>query len=186
MIDFFYSDPHFGHANIIKHASRPFRDVFEMDQALIANYCEVVSERDMVLWCGDCTWDLMQLQDLLHRLPGRKGLVIGNHDKSPAAMARCGFDFVTNRLVVDLDGVSGLVSHYPPHKAKYLHSAYDDRYADRKPKPGKGVVVVHGHTHEPTAVVGSQKRVHVGVDAWNFAPAPFESVVALAKRVSGR
>lgn len=191
MIDFFYSDPHFAHKNIIQHSSRPFSSVEDMHQFLIDAYRRTVGPNHMVLWTGDCSWDFDLLKLILSDLPGRKGLVRGNHDKSSQKMATVGFDFVVDELVLDLCGVPGLVSHYPPKNAKDVNRAYDIRYLDRRPVPQKGTVVIHGHTHESAAIFkndngGYQKRIHVGVDAWDFSPAPFSSVVALAHTVTRR
>ena len=51
----FSSDHHFGHANIIKYASRPFDSVEAMDTELIRRWNEVVGERDTVYYLGDFT-----------------------------------------------------------------------------------------------------------------------------------
>ena len=50
---FFIADTHFGHANIIKFAKRPFDDVYEMDEALVANWNETVRPADTVFVLGD-------------------------------------------------------------------------------------------------------------------------------------
>ena len=44
----FVSDTHFGHANIIRHCSRPFADAGEMDAAMVANWNALVRPDDDV------------------------------------------------------------------------------------------------------------------------------------------
>jgi len=49
----FTADLHLGHANIIRHCSRPFANVDEMDRTLIDNWNEVVQPSDTVWMLGD-------------------------------------------------------------------------------------------------------------------------------------
>lgn len=177
----FYSDPHFGHANVIRHANRPFACLEDMDATLANNYECVVGPDDYVLWTGDCTWRLAALPALLASLPGRKALVLGNHDGKPRRMASCGFEFVADRVWLDLGGVPAIACHYPPWRKQRTPGKHDSRYIDRFPRLGKGQVSIHGHTHEKGRTFGTEPRVHVGVDAWDFAPAPIEEVTRLAR-----
>lgn len=174
MITHFYSDPHFGHANIIQHAERPFADVREMDAELERRYCAVVGAQDVVLWVGDVSFaDDSWTAALLARLPGRKLLVRGNHDGTVAHCLRMGFEFVTDTLHMLIAGHKVTVNHYPP-----AHATADVRYAERRPpKPGPGEFVLHGHTHERARRVG--RRIHVGVDAWEYAPVTQTEVAGL-------
>lgn len=50
---FFTSDTHFNHTNIIKYCQRPFRDIYEMNETLIANWNNVVAPDDIVFHLGD-------------------------------------------------------------------------------------------------------------------------------------
>lgn len=43
---FFTSDTHFNHANIIRFCNRPFNDVEQMNETLIANWNRVVQPED--------------------------------------------------------------------------------------------------------------------------------------------
>ena len=78
MTIWFFSDPHFGHANIIEHCQRPFASVEEMNEKLIKNYQELVMPGDDVYFLGDVA--LHGHEKILKRLPGNKHLIIGNHD----------------------------------------------------------------------------------------------------------
>ena len=50
---FFIADTHFGSESIMRYENRPFETVREMEQALIANWNQVVSEEDTVYVLGD-------------------------------------------------------------------------------------------------------------------------------------
>jgi calcineurin-like phosphoesterase family protein len=50
---FFTSDTHFYHTNIIKYCNRPFSSVEEMNQKLIENWNNTISEHDTIFHLGD-------------------------------------------------------------------------------------------------------------------------------------
>ena len=78
---FVVSDPHFGHANIIKYCHRPFADADEMDRQLIARWNAAVLSAATVWLLGDVTVKPDKLGALQRQLNGRKVLVAGNHDQ---------------------------------------------------------------------------------------------------------
>ncbi len=50
---FFTSDTHFNHANIIRFCNRPFKDVEQMNEVMIANWNNVIGKDDTVFHLGD-------------------------------------------------------------------------------------------------------------------------------------
>lgn len=87
--DFFTSDHHFGHANIIKYQDRPFESVKEMDDFMIARWNETVGPDDRVYYLGDFAitddWRKRELRCLLN---GYIIFVPGNHDIWPKDLYR--------------------------------------------------------------------------------------------------
>jgi calcineurin-like phosphoesterase family protein len=168
MITHVYSDPHFGHANIIKYEQRPFDDVRQHDAALIELYNSVVHPEDTVLWLGDCFLMPYELayKNVMMRLNGHKILIPGNHDRSIRAMLMVGFAMVIPEATIMVGDCKCRCHHYPyrskldEHNGKQAHG--------RPVRNAKGDILLHGHTH------GKLKRhddmVHVGVDAWGFRP----------------
>lgn len=181
LLNWFYSDPHFGHASIIKYCDRPFRDVEEMEKVFIERYNDHVDQNDVVLWCGDCSYRLKELPEILSRMNGRKILIRGNHDKAAGYMAKLGFDLVMDELVLHIGNRTCRVSHYPYAGAGHIGGKKDERYLDRRPQRQKGEVLIHGHTHSKKRRDGTM--IHVGVDAWDYRPASFEEVAALVAEV---
>lgn len=65
------ADQHFRHENIIKYTNRPFKNVGEMDEALIHEWNSVVKPKDMVYHLGDFSLsDTYVARDLFMRLNG--------------------------------------------------------------------------------------------------------------------
>lgn len=176
----FYSDPHYGHANIIKYANRPFDSVAEMDEELERRYAWDIWSDSHVLWLGDCFWgkDWAKWKALLARLPGRKSVVKGNHDPSPERLLELGFEAVYDRVQFEVaGGVPVLACHYPPKASRYAGQKFDGRHDAKRPEVPAGGIVMHGHTHEKLRV--TLDRVHAGVDAWDYRPASLQEIEQL-------
>ena len=142
MANFYISDTHFGHANIMRHCNREFFNVDEMDEVFIKNWNSVVTDNDDVYILGDfCYRNDKSAEWYLRKLKGRKHLVIGNHDgellKNPQAMAQ--FETV-DKMQHITDGDKHIcLCHFPIaewngfHKGHWhiyghIHGRLDDTY----------------------------------------------------------
>ena len=79
---FFTADHHFGHARILVHTKRGFKDIREMDEAYIEQWNSQVGAGDTVYHLGD--FIAFKGMDTAHkyfsRLNGQIYVVPGNHD----------------------------------------------------------------------------------------------------------
>ena len=115
-MNYYISDLHFGHANVIRHDARPFADVGEMDRVLIERWNAVVGDDDDVYVVGDFCYRSGRTADwYLARLKGRKHLIVGNHDwltlRNAKAMAM--FASVDQLLEIEDGGRTVVLCHYP-------------------------------------------------------------------------
>lgn len=70
-------------------------------------------------------------------------------------------------------GVRLLASHYPYSG----DTTGAERHSKHRPIDA-GVPLIHGHTHERDFGSHGSHEFHVGVDAFDFAPIPFELIDA--------
>ena len=76
---YYTADLHLHYAPLL--AGRPFATVAEMDEALIRNWNNVVTEADTVYLVGDVGYNGGYVPlDALRQLKGHKHLIRGNHD----------------------------------------------------------------------------------------------------------
>jgi len=163
----FYSDPHFGHGNVINFCNRPFKDVNEMTEKLIEKYNNKVKENDLTIWVGDCFFylDNDERKAIMNRLNGRKVLVRGNHDLKNKQMMNIGFEISVDEMIYSISNERVLICHYPFRISRWLHEFYnfrskicrkfgikkfwsnDLRFYKRRPK-NEGQFLIHGHTHD--------------------------------------
>ena len=88
-MNFYISDNHFGHKNIIKYDNRPFNSVEDMDEVMIDRWNSVVGDDDTVYILGDFSWYKEEKTlEILNRLSGRKVLIKGNHDHISPKVAK--------------------------------------------------------------------------------------------------
>ncbi len=167
------SDPHYGHANIIKYCARPFESVEVMDKELIARWNGRVAVKDTVIVVGDFSFSSEErTTSILSELHGTKILIRGNHDnrKTDTYWRRVGFAAVVTDQTIDLVRVGKVYVKHEP--VRY------GGYGENTP-----TVQVCGHVHEKWATKyyssTRQLYINVGVDQHRYAPISTSELVTI-------
>lgn len=190
----FTSDPHFGHANIIKFCERPFGSIKDMDETLIRNWNECVTDDDIVFILGDFCWNHTpgNLMKILKQLNGKHIYIIpGNHDK-PEAFAH-------------IDGPWEDLSRFSL-RDDLVHVYIRCKKGDKKPLElilshyplmtwsgrDRGCINLHGHVHSRPNDRGYDanlrywdNQLDVGVDARDYRPVSLEEVLNILENKKG-
>jgi len=176
---FFTADQHFGHKNIIKYCQRPFADVTEMDNELIARWNSRVHADDLVFHLGDVTLG-DDAAKYFSRLNGRIYLLRldWHHDyrwlrkqgnSSLVSASGHPLRFLPPLDVIEVEYIRRgehpltiTLSHYP--MAEWEASHY-------------GAWHIHGHSHGAYYDLQGRFVIDAGVDATGFAPLSFAEVL---------
>lgn len=175
----FIGDTHFGHANIIKYASRPFNDVAHMDAMLIKNWNDSVGVDDVVYHVGDVAFlNSRKAIEVVKRLNGQIHLIVGNHDKKQLRDENYHDVFASvNDLLeikVDDDQIVGekaqmiVLCHYSMKVWNQSH---------------RGSWQLFGHSHGTLPDDPGSLSIDVGVDATRlYRPISYKEVKAIISK----
>lgn len=172
---YFISDPHFGHANIIKYCNRPFNSVEEMNAKLIENWNNRVKPNDIIFILGDIAFGGAGVfEEIVPKLNGQKYLVLGNHDyKNVRERYREWFVDVAPKMFISIDGQPIILNHEPLlcfggqmnnrtwHLFGHVHTSKNSS---------------QGSDYERVKKMCSPSMYDVGADFNNFTPISFEEV----------
>lgn len=162
---FFTSDHHFGHDRIIEYCSRPFPDMWAMNEAMIVRWNEVVDIDDTIYHLGDFSWKNPSMAAaILARLNGNKYLCIGSHDKHMLKLARFFVD-IRESFMINISNTQLVFMNH------YLHKTW--------PRSHHGTWHLFGHSHGRmnTYAAGEGKLLDVGVDTHNFRPWSLSEII---------
>lgn len=167
---FITSDPHFGHANILKFERedgtrlRPFASVEEMDNTIVERHNAIVKPSDKVYILGDIAMKRTFIA-VAGRLNGHKRLVRGNHDIFRTKDYLPFFEEIyAYRKLENL-----FLSHVPVHPSSLRYDWFN----------------VHGHIHnnltdeEHVRIYGA-RYINVSTEVTNYTPLAFEEVRQIA------
>ncbi|WP_062312771.1 metallophosphoesterase family protein [Demequina rhizosphaerae] len=181
----FTSDLHLRHQLVAD--VRGFASTHEHDEAICSAWWNVVDNEDIVYVLGDLTVRAHEYAlNRIATLPGRKRLILGNHDEAhpmfkgyerAEAPYRDVFESVGTHGMRTVNGVDAMLSHFP-----YDGDSRSDDRGVRHRLRDVGVPVIHGHTHSKEQLTRSHAgtlQVHVGLDAHGYQLVP-ESWVAKA------
>jgi len=169
----FTSDSHYGHARVIQYSNRPFKDIEEMDWAMVERWNAVVESHDRVYHLGDFSFRKPEISaKIASMLNGQKFLIEGNHDHSQNIKAIAPhFVWVKEYFelsIADADVNGGkqkiILAHYPFLTWNKSHH---------------GSWHLHGHCHGTLRPDVGARRLDVGVDCHNYTPIDYARVKEL-------
>ena len=169
---YFISDTHFNHLNIIKYCNRPFNNVEEMNEAIIKNWNNIVSNEDTIYHLGDFALGTKEsIIDIVNRLNGKKYLIRGNHDKWGVSTYESFGFIVLKNAPIKIDEYKLMLSHIPIPDSQIPN----------------GFVNIHGHIHdkklyeciekyEPSRY-SIEKHINISCDVTDFKPISLSEIL---------
>lgn len=173
MKKFYIADLHFHHSNVIGFDQRPFKDLEEMHEQLIARWNRKVTNKDKVYILGDFSFskDGNEVNRVLKQLKGEKVLVRGNHDYF---VDKENFDRQLLIEIVDYLRIVDMkqriiLSHYPMAVWDCSH---------------RGSIHLYGHVHLQQGAYNRHPQLrfldnayNVGCMNWNYEPVTLEEIL---------
>ena len=152
--------------------SRGYPDFRDHDKRIAANWIDQVTADDDVWVLGDLTDNRPNhALDIVRQLPGRKHLVLGNHDAGHPMFLNSHtwlpyyldvFDTVVPMAHIRVANIDVLLSHFP-----YPRPDLGDVSYEQWRLPDCGSWLFHGHVHKE-GKRSAMKSINVTVDAWGF------------------
>ena len=161
-----WSDLHLSDPGPIEAFGRPFADARAMNAHLLDEWRRRVRPDETIINLGDVAhpdaWRDEHLVADLRECPGRRVLVIGNHDERELwVLAVVGFEEQCRVALTATDPPLAL-SHEPLRRIP------------------PGAVNVHGHVHDGTEA--TLRHINLTIEQTDYAPVRLSEVVAMAGR----
>jgi len=165
---FLVADEHYSHKMTNRYSNRPFNSVTEMNEALINNHNNVVTDRDLTIHAGDFTFEkhIDKVEQLISSLNGTHIFLKGSHDYWQKSINKKYNIFFNQILEVQ-------------HSSKYIVICH---YAmSRWPRSHYGSYLAFGHSHGHYTNQG--KSWDVGVDNNNYFPVAIKKFIEIMEKL---
>jgi calcineurin-like phosphoesterase family protein len=164
------SDLHFNHDRDFIYKPRGFNSVQDMNEALVKNWNDTVSDCDIVYVLGDffLGQDFDYIKDTINKLNGNIYLILGNHDTSAKELIY----YMTPKI---LSIYYSTIIVYK--KRQFYLSHYPTMTADLQTNPDKAIYNLFGHTHSKDKFyMNSPYNYNVAVDANDNRPISIDNI----------
>lgn len=180
----FTSDYHIGHHNCLALCNRPFKDITEHDNTLIANHNSLVTDNDVVIDLGDVGFRCRPeyLADCLSDMNGKRIIILGNHDKPLRQAYKKGLlDKLIKSNKLEIVGGETIINDKTLAINKMFTINNQDIFCGHycvKSWPGAYRNSWHLYGHSHNNLPGIFKSMDVGVDTHNYFPWSFDEIKA--------
>lgn len=176
---FVSSDPHFGHAGMLRFLNwegkpcRVFDSVQDMDEFIISEHNKIVNAKDKFICLGDVAMKRSNIVTA-RRWNGKGRLLLGNHDIFKIADYLDAFEKVGSTRYIEPafpGDVTLILSHYPLHPSSI--------------KPNW--INCHGHIHNNQAGTMftpqlGPKYLNLSLEVTGYRPLAIEEIRVLARK----
>ena len=160
------SDTHFNHDKEFIWKTRGFNSVWEMNNAIIENWNNIIKYGDTVYHLGDFIMgDLTSGINIIKRLNGNIKLAIGNHDTDARIEAfnkLYNIEDIQFGYRIKKGKKTFILTHYPTLTGNYDNSK---------------TYSIHGHTHSLSPFCEHDMMYNVNCDAHNCQPIAWEDML---------
>lgn len=167
-MQWFLSDIHFGHFNVIEYDDRPFSSLREMEDTIVENIHASIARNDEVYFLGDFVFRSkpQEVDRILERVTakGKWFFVRGNHDhkKSVREIKKYATDgAVHDILQISPSGQPIILCHYP--LMEWNKSYYGSWH-------------LHGHDHKNLRYGDGKLRYNVAINLNNYYPVSLQKL----------
>lgn len=167
-MNFFISDLHLGHFNIVRYCNRPFTSLEEMDNTILNNINSTVAEDDTLFYLGDfCLSKSSEAEtapvkayDYYRNKINCKNIIFiaGNHDNRGNGQCKSSIE----SIVIKHGGKRIFLTHDP----KYYRKDFEWNFT--------------GHLHgklDPFRRMGKSIIVDLSVENWNYKPVNINDIM---------
>lgn len=168
---YFISDTHFNHDREFVYEPRGFKSIEEMNETLIKNWNETVTNEDDIYVLGDffLGTDYDYINEVLDKLNGRIHLVVGNHD-TPSKIT---WYTSWNNIIEIADAL-----RIKYKKREFFLCHYPVLTASLEQDPNRAVINLFGHTHSKDKFYEDRPYMYnVAADAHDNRPVSIEQVI---------
>ena len=162
-MDYIWSDLHLRHENIIKYCNRPFETIEQMDKTILDNWKKTIKNNDRLFNLGDVIFgDKETAKRIIENLPGRKILIMGNHDRKHSInwFKDIGFEEVYPYPIIFNEWF--ILSH------EYVFLNENMPYIN-----------LHGHIHDKN--LNQKCYINVSVEQTNYKPIRLDEIMKVNK-----
>lgn len=181
---FFFSDPHYGHANIVRsisqwtdkeNSTRDFQTIEEMNNEIVNNINKMVKPDDTLICVGDWSFgNIKNVAEFRRRIHCKNlHLIYGNHDDGieDDETLHGHFSSLQHYKEIVVDGIMFCLFHY---KQTIWNKSHRDAYH------------LYGHSHAGAEHMVNGKSMDVGIDnafrlLGEYRPFTFEEVMFFLK-----
>ena len=161
-----------------------------MNEKLLHNINSIVKPEDTLYLIGDVSfYDKKRNVPIIQAINCPVVLIVGNHDHGnrrkgvPYQSIHSELNLIlgaaeTKRYEVTLCHYPYWIDNMLGHEISEGMNTVPDRFKDIRPID-KGLWLLHGHTHDKSRIRREHRMVHVGVDAWQYAPVSEIDIIKL-------
>jgi len=161
-LNYFASDWHMCHKNILKYDKRPFSSLDEMHEIIISNYNNTVKENDNFYFLGDFCFDDRFTEVYLSQLKGNLFFIKGNHDKNHTIKLYKKYGtYLGEQTKIRIDNQEIVLNHFSMRVWDKNHH---------------GAFHLYGHSHGALEDNPYGKSMDVGCMIHNYTPLEFEQI----------
>ncbi len=178
MKNYFTSDFHFCHENVIKYDKRPFKNADEMNEYIINTHNNTVGKNDDVYFLGDFCFDRFRTEEFLKIMNGNFHFIKGNHDKQDTIKLyqKYGVYLGEQKMIGIFDNSANKYGKQEIVLNHYSMNVWD--------KCHHGTWHLFGHSHGSLPDNPNSLSIDVGCMLHNYIPLEYNDIKQIMKQKS--